>query len=188
MEDVDGATKVVVQTRVGIFVLVLGEDEPEKVLDDEDRHGRPAECFALGRHRDESIVVVARQAIRRVDSARSVVSSLTVHSASGGSRVLVEDHAGEITGMAIGRWDGHEVVVTGDGDGFIRVLCLERGRELAHIRAHGEAVTSVAFARNAETTLLVTSGEDNRVGVWDPRGPGGLVGETDFPDSLGAVA
>jgi WD40 repeat protein len=133
-------------------------------------------------------VVAAREAIGRAEPARPAGSSLTVRSASGGSRVLVEEHAGEIASMAIGRWDGHEVVVTGDDLGFVGVRCLETGRELAHFQAHGEAVTSVAFAGTAATMLLVTSGEDDRVGVWEPRGPGVLVGETAFPDSLGAVA
>ncbi|CAM5620541.1 hypothetical protein [Streptomyces canus] len=187
VEDVDGATKVVVHTLVDISVLALGEDEPRKALSEEERQGRPAECFALGWHRDESIVVVASEAIRRAGPAGPASSSLTVQSASGGSRVLVEDHASEITNMAIGRWDGYEVVVTGDDLGFVGVLCLETGRELASFQAHGEAITSVAFAKTAETMLLVTSGEDNRISVWDPRGPGVLAGETAFPDSLGAV-
>ncbi|MER5738907.1 hypothetical protein ABT117_24935 [Streptomyces sp. NPDC002262] len=90
--------------------------------------------------------------------------------------------------LEVGQWGEHDAVVCGDEGGFISVLCLETGRELAHFPAHSGGVWSVAFVRRGEVPLLVSSGEDHRVRVWDPRDPGVAQEETVFPDSLGTIA
>ncbi|MFJ3928585.1 AAA family ATPase [Streptomyces sp. NPDC090022] len=188
VDDASEVTRVVVRTRSGVYTLGFEEGELERTLyEEEDLEAGMADCSAWTRDGDNDVVVVAHTKERLVDSTWRTNRTLTVHSTTGVSRVLAEDTQAMVD-LEIGRWGEHDAVVCGDEAGFIRVLCLETGRELAHFPAHTGGVWSVAFASKGEVPLLVTSGEDHRVRVWDPRDPGVVQEETVFPDSLGIIA
>ncbi|MFD8922316.1 AAA family ATPase [Streptomyces sp. NPDC059569] len=188
VDDASEVTRVVVRTRSGIYTLGFEEGEPERTLyEEENLRAGMAHCSAWRRDKDDDVVVVAHTRDRHVGATWRTDRSLTVHSTSGVNCILAKDTPAMVD-LEIGQWGEHDAIVCGDEAGFISVLCLKTGRELAHFPAHTEGVWSVVFVRRGKTPLLVSSGEDHRVRVWDPRDPGVAKEETVFPDSLGIIA
>ncbi|MBB4161636.1 AAA family ATPase [Streptomyces cinereoruber] len=188
VDDTSKVTRVVVHTFAEIYTIGLKEDEPERTLyKEKDLRVGMADCSAWRRDGNNDVVAVAVTKSRSVGSDWEFDRILSVYSTTGVRRVLAQDTQ-ELAALEIGRWGDQDAVVCGDEAGFIGVLCLETGRELAHFQAHKEGVWSVAFVRRGEVPLLVSSGEDHRVRVWDPRDPGVVQEEIVFPDSLGIIA
>jgi WD40 repeat protein len=62
-----------------------------------------------------------------------------------------------------------ERIVTGSGDGTVRVWDARSGAELAVLRGHEGWVTSVAISPDGERIVSTSGGETVRVWVWDTR-------------------
>lgn len=71
--------------------------------------------------------------------------------------------AGEWTCFAVG--PGGRWVASGGDDGQLRLWDAERGRELAHWRAHEAGLTALAF--HPDGNLLVSGGRDGLLRLWD---------------------
>ncbi|WP_406387247.1 hypothetical protein [Streptomyces sp. NBC_00887] len=191
VDDSGEVTRVFVRTSSGVCMFALHEGKPKLTLyeeyEEDDLESPVADCFAWQRYGADDTMVIAHTTHTFVDSRWKAARSLTVRHASGVSRLL-DTETPAVDALAIGRWDEHDAVVCGEEAGFIRVLSLKTGLELSRFPAHTGGVWSVAFVRVAMEELLVTSGQDHRVRVWDPRDPGVAREEVVFPDSLGNIA
>ncbi|MFJ8955262.1 AAA family ATPase [Streptomyces sp. NPDC102384] len=192
VDDASDVTRVFIRTHDGVYTLALGEDETEQTLYEEEKDNDEVDivtCSAWRWQDNSNMAVLAHVQERYVEehSTWRTVRTLTTHDAFGLSRTLAEDTPG-LEDLEIGQWAEHSAIACGDENGLITVLCLKTGQRLARFRAHAGGVRSVAFVNSAEGHLLVTSGRDHRVRIWDPHAPGLPRDETVFPDSLGSIA
>jgi WD40 repeat protein len=187
IDDTGDVTHVVLRTRSGVSAVALDESGQERILYEEDVDDEGLTYLSAWQRRGHDDVVVTARSTEKYLSPWESDTVLTVHSVSGPDLVLAE-LVQTLTTLTIGRWHDDDAVVSGDEAGHICVLDLETGEELAGFRAHVGAVASMAFIDSAEGPLLVTSGEDNWVRVWDPRAPDAPQDEIAFPDTLGCAA
>ncbi|MGI5518396.1 hypothetical protein [Streptomyces sp. CA-106131] len=143
----------------------------------------PVACYALARCSGQDITVVAYGS----DSLARHWGRLTVHTPPEGTRVLATlDET--ITCVAAGPWDGRDAVAVGTESGEVIILLLATGEELCRFLAHDITTATVDFVHTQGSDLLVTSGEDDCIRVWDPQPAGALLSETSFPDSLARIS
>ncbi|MFF7127212.1 AAA family ATPase [Streptomyces sp. NPDC008240] len=176
---------ITLQTAVGMFVLHPDAELPTytslPTLDEMDP--LPVACYALARCSGQEITVVAYGS----DSLARHWGRLTVHTPPEGARVLATlDET--ITCVAAGPWDGRDTVAVGTESGEVIILLLATGEELCRFLAHDITTATVDFVHTQGSDLLVTSGEDDCIRVWDPQPASGLLSETSFPDSLARIS
>lgn len=182
--DIGGVSALIVHTVAGIFRLTPGDPGPPLRLYGREAGGHLIEGFALGRRRDEDVIVVVHEWYTR----GSGDGGLVVQALASAEPPVKIGLGADFNCLATGRWEELDAVAVGHLDGTVVVVCLATGNDLALFQAHEGPVATVAFIRHQDTSRLVTSGEmDNTVRLWDPRSPGELLAETSFPDSLGAV-
>lgn len=173
-------TAITVRTVAGLFLCrpePVPSIEPLRVLDETDP--LPVTCYSRARCGGQDITVVGYAG----DSLNGDWGRLTLHTPSDGTRVLTELEE-NITCVAEGPWNGQDAVAVGTESGAVIILCLAKGQELDHFPAHDITVATVGFAHTQGADLLVTSGEDDSIRVWDAREAGVLLSETSFPDTL----
>ncbi|MGW7291740.1 WD40 repeat domain-containing protein [Streptomyces xiamenensis] len=178
-------TGITLQTAVGMFVLHPNTEHPTytslPTLDEMDP--LPVACHALARCSGQDITVV----VYGSDSLTRHWGRLTVHTPPEGTRVLATlDET--ITCVAAGPWDGQDAVAVGTESGEVIILLLATGEELCRFLAHDITTATIDFVHTQGSDLLVTSGEDDCVRVWDPQPAGGLLSETSFPDTLARIS
>ncbi|MGW1719849.1 AAA family ATPase [Streptomyces sp. NPDC002156] len=185
--ELDGRPTLVVHASDGIFFINPGDQEPRQVLYANDgRHGG-TRFSALGRLKGEFVGITVHAWDPDLTEEWVPDNCLMTHTASGEDRTLAQG-IGEVTCVAAGQWGDLDVVFIGGVEGAVAVRCLETGEELAHFQGHEGEVVSVLFVEVQKTPLLVSTGADSYVRVWDCSQQGALLNETGFPDLLGAVA
>lgn len=90
----------------------------------------------------------------------------------GGTTWMLGGHTGPVSALT---FIGAELLVSGSGDGTVRLWDLKDGRELRTLQGHGAGVPAVAAAADAQ--WIVSGGSDGAVHVWDlGREPVALTG------------
>ena len=70
--------------------------------------------------------------------------------------------------MAVGERHGRPVIVSGGGDGTVRVWDLESGEPvLGPLTGHDGGVNAVAVGERHGRPVIVSGGDDRTVRVWD---------------------
>ncbi|MFJ5879156.1 AAA family ATPase [Streptomyces sp. NPDC093088] len=184
-EEIDGQTTLLINAADGVCFLSPGQEEPRGWFPThEGEHGR-VRLFALWRRAEELLAVASHDWNPDEPDEFSGINRLVAHTATGDSRLLAQ--GGEITCLAAGQWERADVAFAGGVEGTIVVRCLETGQELARFHGHDGEVTSALFVKVEQTALLVTSGADSYVRVWDCSRRGVLLNATGFPDLIGAL-
>jgi WD40 repeat protein len=82
-------------------------------------------------------------------------------------RVLASD-VGLVTTLAVAQRQGRTVIVSGSGDGSIRIWDLEQGRAAADpMIGQTGAVTALAVAQRQGRTVIVCGGENGSIRIWN---------------------
>ncbi|MFF9364519.1 AAA family ATPase [Streptomyces griseoluteus] len=143
----------------------------------------PVACYTHGRCSGQDITVVAYAS----DSLARGWGRLTVHTPPEEPRILATlDET--IICVAAGPWMGQDVAAVGTENGEVIILLLSTGEELDRLPAHDVTTATVDFVHTAGSTLLVTSGEDDCIRVWDAPNDGEMLSETSFPDTLADIS
>jgi hypothetical protein len=80
---------------------------------------------------------------------------------------VFEGHSGTVQSVALGRLRDGEVVVSGGGDGMVRVWEAATGAALQVLKGHSGSVQSVALGRLRDREMVISSGDDGTVRVWN---------------------
>jgi WD40 repeat protein/energy-coupling factor transporter ATP-binding protein EcfA2 len=174
------APGITLQTEAGLFVLhpdLASTPSPLPALAETDP--LPVACYTHACCSGQDTTVVAYDS----DSLAGYWGRLTVHTPPEGPRLLATLEE-TITCVAAGPWMGQDVAAVGTENGEVIILLLSTGEELGRIAAHDVTTATVDFVQAAGSDLLVTSGEDDCIRVWDGQNDGGMLSQTSFPDTL----
>jgi hypothetical protein len=81
---------------------------------------------------------------------------------------LLSGHDGAVTAVAVGEIDGAARIVSGGGDGTVRVWDAATGTQLGEsLRGHDGGVNAVAVGEIDGAVRIVSGGRDGTVRVWD---------------------
>jgi WD40 repeat protein len=90
-------------------------------------------------------------------------------------------HTGEVSAVAVGQLDGRDVIVSGSGDGTVRIWDGTGAPVGDPLTGHTEPVSAVAVGRLGGRDVIVSGSHDQTVRIWDGTGaPAGdpLTGHT----------
>ncbi|MFF4537943.1 hypothetical protein [Streptomyces aureus] len=181
---VSGAAALTVQTNAGIFAYRPGET-PSR-LDTDEEEDAVIRCYAQHFHQGHDITIVGTSNPSRWEQYPYDATVLTMYQSRAEAYVLAESQT-DIACVTVGEWGATTAVLYGDNEGCVVAVSLEGREELDRFQAHEGQVETLTFVQPQGVTLLVTSGTDDTIRVWDPRRPGTLLAETSFPGTLGSV-
>ncbi|MFD3822636.1 hypothetical protein [Streptomyces sp. NPDC058625] len=181
----NGATALTIQMSGDIYTCEPGGTLSR--LDTNKEKGAVIRCYAQGSHQGQDITIVATSNYLEWEDNAYDATVLTMHHSLQGARVLANPRT-DIACVAVGEWEAIPAVVYGDDEGYAVALSLEGCDELGRFQAHEGRLGTLTFVQPQGVTLLVTSGTDDAIRVWDPRRPGTLLAETSFPGTLVSVS
>ncbi|MEU6461523.1 hypothetical protein [Streptomyces sp. NPDC046976] len=182
---INGSPQLTVQAPTGIFTYQPGGSTSR--LDTDEKEETAIRCYARHSHSGQDITVVGTSRSWMAEVNPKDPALLTLHRSSGKSCVLATSDV-YIGCTEVGPWGTATAAVYGDEEGFVAAVCLETRQELHRFPAHEGAVRTLAFVQPHGIPLLVSSGTDDTIRIWDPRRPGTLLGETAFPETLAGVS
>ncbi|TXJ76248.1 hypothetical protein E2C11_20875 [Streptomyces lavendulae] len=182
---VNGSPQLTVQAPTEISTFQPGS--PPSRLDTDEKEETVIRCYARHSHGGQDITVVGTSSSWMTAIDPECPAWLTLHGPSGASHALAECDV-YINCTDIGVWGTATAAVYGGEEGFIAAVCLETRQELHRFPAHEGAVRTLTFVQPHGIPLLVSSGTDDTLRIWDPRRPGTLLAETGFPDTLTGVS
>ncbi|GAA2679383.1 hypothetical protein GCM10009864_59450 [Streptomyces lunalinharesii] len=167
----EGKPALTARTRTECFISQLMDAEPPISFRDTLEHYDPVRSHAWGSDGEREVVLLGHDSGLLSVKGRDTSRTFRRHRLS-------------VTSLTTGVLDDRGVVAFGDEQGSVVVACMSTGKVLKHFQGHRSEVTLVRLVEPDGIPLLVTSGEDDTVRIWEPMKFDAPLAEISFPATL----